>query len=276
MAFLANWQAFRKHYIDAARHGDYRSALREVSAGWAVTKQLQAEGLPGWRVVAQAQMQTRIDDDIRRRAAEVDRLAAMAREQDDTNTLFGKDGQIDIDPDVRPAEAADFFWRGGWKIGGRGDNVVAIWLRLDGQGNVTERRVVKSTAVTPGQWVDITRWSGPDLRDVENRQHMDYVIHKRLCEVPDGGQNFVRVRGYRNVATKFAYQTTQDYCDSGDLVDMRIRHPGGIPEPLIWRILEQLAKAAIVSGRPAMIVDSLQCVGNLLTLVLGDGTRQSC
>lgn len=99
----------------------------------------------------------------------------------------------------------------------------------------------------PNHWVDLTRCSGPDLRDVQSREHMDYTIQKRLCEVLQGGEAFVHVREYRNDAANYKYRTVQDYCDDGDLENLTKRHPEGVPEPLIWCILEQLAKSAIVS-----------------------------
>jgi hypothetical protein len=258
MEVPTTWQAFRARYIDKERHDDYKSALAEVSAGWAETKLLRdaIPQDPAWRTVAATQMQARIDADVASRAA----LAAAAGgivapggptvdpgETDGTATLLAGGGGEDLDPTIRPTESADSLWRGGWKLGGRDPNTANIWLRLNAQNIVVDRRVVKDTQVMPHAWVDFTRWTGPDPRDLQNREHVDYTIQRRLCDIPLGGENFARVRGYRNMPENRMYRVVQDYCDGGDMAELRRIHMAGISEPLVWRILEQLAKSAIVS-----------------------------
>jgi serine/threonine protein kinase len=103
---------------------------------------------------------------------------------------------------------------------------------------------------------------------------MDYVIQKRLCEIPNGGSNFVRARGYRNFPGDLAYRTIMDYCDGGDLDSLREAHSDqGIPEPVIWRIFEQLAKSAVVSVGQECLFQSWPS-RKLLTVSTGNGTRQ--
>ncbi|CZT24956.1 uncharacterized protein RCC_10685 [Ramularia collo-cygni] len=257
MVVPTKWPAFRKRYIRQDRHDNYASALQEVSAGWAETKQIRDSGVPDWRRVAEVRMQARIDANIQRRNTERDRLDAAAQaEQDRLATAAqaeqhrlaeaDQDNQELLGKTDENGQAADAIWRGGWPLfGGRTDNSIHVWVKLDAQQIVVDRRVLKDTVVPPTFWVDFTRWSGPDLRDFQSRQHMDYVVQNRLSMVPDGG-HFVRASAYRNLPAQYIYRTIQEFCDGGDLSQVNARHPDGIPEPLIWRVIEQLARAAIV------------------------------
>lgn len=277
MVVPTKWQAFRKRYIDQARHDDYPSALREVSAGWAIAKELRDSRTPNWRAVAETRMQALIDENTQRRAAGSDRADTPEDEPAEAPPDAPPDASPDASPEAPPEAPPDgrveepvgqpaqdgvdellskdipdtaqagAIWQGGWKIGGRPPNTATAWVRLDAQMTVADRRVLKDTTVEPWQWVDLTRWTGPDLRDLENRQHMDYCIQRKLCMVPGGGQNFVHAGGYRNFPDRYGYRTVQEYCDQGDLAALIRRHPDRVPEPLVWRVLEQLAKAAIVS-----------------------------
>lgn len=270
------WPAFRKRYLKQDRHDDYASAQREVSAGWAVAKQLRDSGTPNWRVVADQRMKAIIADNVGARDAERDRVAAAAQAERDrvaAAAQLDRDNQELLGKTDGATNAADAMWTGGWSIGGRVPNKANIWIQLDAQKMVSDRRVVKDTGVEPGQWIDLTRWSGPDLRDLQNRTHMDYVIQNRLSSVPDGGEGFVRANGYRNILDQYVYRTIQEYCDAGDLSQVGDRHPNGTPEPLMWRMLEQLAKAATVS-RVEMGMHC-QSPGHLLISLSGDGAGQS-
>lgn len=272
MSFPTKWQSFRKRYIDMDRYGDYRTALQEVSAQWAIVKVLRAAGLPGWQDIAKAQIQARRDAHDQRLDAERDRLAAEERERQNNAALLEKDA-IDVTPFFGPTESVDSLWRGGWQLGGRDLNKATIWLRINAQGDVADRRVLKDTVLNAGTFVDLTRWSGPDLRDLQGRVHVEFTHQKSLCEAPAGGQNFVRVRGYRNFPQERMYRTIQDFADGQDLDGLRKRHSLPVPEPLIWRLLEQLAESAVVS-----LVNGAKRSNNggktLLILIPGHGAGQ--
>ncbi|EGP89042.1 uncharacterized protein MYCGRDRAFT_103926, partial [Zymoseptoria tritici IPO323] len=100
---------------------------------------------------------------------------------------MGREGDDEVMPTADELRG-DTLWKGGLAIGGRGGvNDVSVWVRLDPAGLVRDRAVVKRTTVEKlADWKDGTKWSG-DIRDVQNRQNMDYVLHKRLCDVPNGG-----------------------------------------------------------------------------------------
>ncbi|SMY23000.1 unnamed protein product [Zymoseptoria tritici ST99CH_1A5] len=204
-----------------------------------------------------------------RNAQNAEQAQAIAeRAQAIDNDLMGREGDDEVMPTADELRG-DTLWKGGLAIGGRGGvNDVSVWVRLDPAGLVRDRAVVKRTTVEKlADWKDGTKWSG-DIRDVQNRQNMDYVLHKRLCDVPNGGANFAKLRGYRNFPEDHQYRVIGEYYDADNLEVMmnkyhnEFRHedtiapirkakvlPAGtpiVPEPVVWRMLEQLLKAVLV------------------------------
>ncbi|CZT24958.1 uncharacterized protein RCC_10687 [Ramularia collo-cygni] len=131
-----------------------------------------------------------------------------------------------------------------------------MWVRVDEDENIAERRVVKTVQVLRDVWLDATKWTG-DVKDYQQRLPMDYHLQRKLCTAADGGEFFNRVRACVIDNEAWTYKLVLDYCDQGHVGSILRRYrdedgDGNVPEPLAWSILEGLIKAVLVMQQGAI------------------------
>lgn len=214
------WNRFQKHHWNlAANWADGTTSKRksrEISAVW---KDL------GTRA-AKAREATSIRNDPSRTLAQS--RAAVQRIARDippaspppappspayVRFLLGRDNRSDDIDALVPLDGDGAKWLGGWSIGGREPNKACPWFRVDDDGNIEDRKIVKDTYLQDIlDWTDLTRWSR-DPR--EDGLPMEYILHQRLLDT-NGGEHFAAVRGCRVFTRRWMYRFVMEYCDQRD------------------------------------------------------------
>lgn len=244
------WGKFQKANYAAERpnHADKNATIRALAARWQLVKPpTKASRLAARRTAA-----------ARRSASPSPSppppdVAADGEDRGDQYLLASKYSRAKLVAGEHRPEGNESNWLGGGMLKEKDDKVV-LWVRVDEDSNIAERRVVKTVQIERERWLDAVRWEG-DVKDYQTRLPMDYYLQRRLCVAPDGGEFFNRVRACVIDNEAWTYKLVLDYCDHGDVGKVRDiykKQDAGVPEPLAWSILEGLVKAVLVMEQGAV------------------------
>lgn len=162
-----------------------------------------------------------------------------------------KEDHVEVLLKANIASDPDGRWEGGWIFRG-GKNTTGIWVRMNNEGRVNDRVVVKDTYASDREWMDVRRW------DLDRRgggwQPTEYAIQHRLRRSPDN-HHFAGVRQCEVYEGRKMYRLYTDYCQHGNGYQMIRTHSANqeqIPEPMLWNIFEGLTETAIVMQQGAL------------------------
>jgi hypothetical protein len=97
-----------------------------------------------------------------------------------------------------------------------GHNVTAVLAKTDGNGNVTDRAVVKDTWHLLGEWTQADAWTG-DVGDTTQREPRELTIYKCLQALQPASREWLsRVRSAKVLNDRRVVRLYLDYCDRND------------------------------------------------------------
>ncbi|KAH3913604.1 hypothetical protein HBI56_081400 [Parastagonospora nodorum] len=144
-------------------------------------------------------------------------------------------------------------WENARRFGFGANGCVGLWCRIDANGNIDKRTVIKETRFTRSSWRDPLQW-----RQVQNANlPMEVQIHKIIdSHRPDnsleGYNNLVKHDGYRLMMRQQRFRLYLEYYEGGNLDDAVRAYrrtgkhplgPGNIPEYYLWRVFGNLIAA---------------------------------
>jgi hypothetical protein len=136
-------------------------------------------------------------------------------------------------------------WVGIKKLGEGGQGCAGLWVKRDPvTQTIIDRVVIKETAMY--NWNNWNAWAGKDNK-IPSEVYISQLMRKNY--------NTVQIFAHRVWGTPhFTYRAYMEYCALGDLatIDELYRQKQlRIPEPFLWRLFEDLARAAIAMENPA-------------------------
>ena len=131
----------------------------------------------------------------------------------------------------------------------------SLYVRLDPAGNITHRMVVKTTSLPHHVWIMARQWY-VDESDPTKRQHMEIKVMEEIAGVA-GDHKCVRLQNATIDHSRFMYSLYTPFYPRGDLSDFimpwsEYMHSGKmIPEPVLWKWLEDLTEASLLMSTGA-------------------------
>lgn len=184
-------------------------------------------------------------------------------------------------------------WHGSRELGSGSFGVARLYYRVDDNGNVEERIVVKDAYFNGLDLTDYTAWAGSDLRDPDKRLHMEIKTMMDITARETGGPTkCVRYLAHSQDWQRFAYRLYMAYCPLGELAQcFRHRTPRqtlsmrlldkikpaeeptvyndgqDVPEPMIWKWLEDLTETCMLVGYGRVLTNEAQTDGEWKKIV---------
>jgi hypothetical protein len=151
----------------------------------------------------------------------------------------------------------DGNWQGAKFLAAGSYGAVGLWCRIDDNGNVIDRMVVKdNAAVSRRDWRDPKNWRDKLPREIAVGRR----IESRRADEPEACQYINRQRGYRLLMSKRRFRLYADFASGGDLCTAmmpyherwegiegeRLDSEEHLPEAFIWYIMKALATAILL------------------------------
>jgi len=131
----------------------------------------------------------------------------------------------------------------------------SLYVQVDPAGNILQRMVVKTVLMPHSAWIQARQWH-VDERDPIKKEHMEIEVMEAIANV-EGTHKCVRLRHFTTHDSKFMYCLYTGYHPRGDLSDLTkhtSRYQGTenfIPEPVLWKWLEDLTEASLLLSKGA-------------------------
>ena len=149
---------------------------------------------------------------------------------------------------TRPGrETNETDWIGAHNLGHGSFGVAGLWVKIDPTTQkVLERIVIKECILKGDKFFDPAQW---------HNNHGDVIpleawLVYRLTHDPS---NIVEHLGHRIFEARETYRLYMEYCALGDLTSFAQPYAMGqfnFPEPFLWKVLGDLAKAAVTMDAP--------------------------
>ena len=151
----------------------------------------------------------------------------------------------------------DGNWQGAKFLAAGSYGAVGLWCKIDGNGNVIDRMVVKDNAA-------VSRRAWRDPKNCRDRLSREIAVGRRIesrrAKEPEACQYINRQRGYRLLMSKRRFRLYADFASGGDLYTAvipyhqrwqtvegeRVDSEEHIPEAFIWYIIKALATAILL------------------------------